>query len=234
MRIALMQPYFFPYLGYFQLIHSVDEFVIFDNAQYTRRSWINRNRLLSEHGKSIYFNVPVCKAPRETKINDIVINNNLNWQEKILNQLIFYKHAPYFMNVMEFVTDCLTNSNSNLSQFITLILRKTCALLSIETSITILSQKFPTIIEANAADEWGIKVSRALNATTYINAIGGKDFYNQQKYIDNDLDIQFIQPILTPYKQYSDDFMPGLSIIDVLMFNDISKIKEMLDIHELV
>ncbi|MGE7947221.1 WbqC family protein [Lysinibacillus sp. NPDC093688] len=234
MRVALMQPYFFPYLGYFQLINSVDEFVIFDNAQHVRRSWISRNRILNEHKESVFINVPISKSPRETKIKDILINNNINWQEKLFDQLIYYKQAPYFNYVLDFLNDCLSNSNhNNLSEFNTILLRKTCSLLCIKTDITILSKKFPAIESANSADEWGIKVSKALNATTYINAIGGKDFYNQEKYRDNGISIYFIKPSLSPYKQFGKQFIPGLSIIDVMMFNDINKIKDMLEMEVL-
>ncbi|MFJ7735123.1 WbqC family protein [Lysinibacillus sp. NPDC097287] len=234
MRVALMQPYFFPYLGYYQLINSVDEFVIFDNAQFVRRSWMNRNRILNEHKERSFITVPVCKAPRETKIKDIIIDNHTNWQDKIFNQLLYYKNAPYYNNVLDFLNECFTNRNSNLSEFNTLLLRKTCALLGIDTNITILSQRFSDIDSANAADEWGIEVSKALNATVYINAIGGKEFYNQQKYQDNGLSIKFINPILTPYEQLKNNFIPGLSIIDVMMFNDKNNIKNMLEIQELI
>ncbi|MGE7689372.1 WbqC family protein [Lysinibacillus sp. NPDC097214] len=234
MKVALMQPYFFPYLGYYQLINSVDEFVVFDNAQYVRRSWMNRNRILNDHKESSFVTVPVSKAPRETKIKDIIINNNTNWQEKIFHQLLYYKNAPYYNNVLDFLNSCLLNCNSNLSEFNTFLLKKTCTLLNIDTNITILSQRFPHIDSADAADEWGIEVGKALNATEYINAIGGKEFYNRQKYKDNDLDIKFIHPILTPYKQFRNNFMPGLSIIDVMMFNDINIIKNMLESQELI
>lgn len=234
MKVALMQPYFFPYLGYYQLINSVDEFVVFDNAQYVRRSWMNRNRILNEHKESSFITTPIRKAPRETKIKDIIINNDTNWQEKIFHQLYYYKNAPYYKDVLDFLNECLLNSNSNLSEFNTSLLRKSCALLSIDTNITILSHRFPDIDSANAADEWGIEVSKALNATEYINAIGGKEFYNQQKYQDNGLNIKFINPILTPYEQLKNNFIPGLSIIDVMMFNDINNVKEMLEIQELI
>lgn len=84
-----MQPYFFPYLGYYQLIQSVDEFVIFDQAQFIRRSWITRNRILNAHKETVYINVPVCKAPRETRIKDIRIDHEANWKEKMVQQLLY-------------------------------------------------------------------------------------------------------------------------------------------------
>ncbi|MGE7020273.1 WbqC family protein [Solibacillus cecembensis] len=233
-KVALMQPYFFPYLGYFQLIHAVDEFIVFDQAQYIRRGWMNRNRILNAQKDSVFINVPVIKAPRDTKIKDITINNTMNWQEEIFHQLSYYKNAPYYKNVLEFLNECLINNSGNLSEFNTSLLRETCALLNIETNITILSQRFPNIDRADAADEWGIIVSKALNATEYINAIGGKEFYSQQKYKENGLEIKFINPILTPYEQYKNNFTPGLSIIDVMMFNDINNIKDMLETREVI
>lgn len=234
MRIALMQPYFFPYIGYFQLIQAVDEFVIFDNAQYIRRGWINRNRILNAQKEITYINIPVHKAHRETKIKDIVINHNSNWKEKIYHQLNYYHKAPNYAFVMDFLNGCLNINNDRLSQFNEIVLKRICNLLEIDTKITVLSEELPMINEANAADEWGIKVAKILNATTYINASGGIEFYNQQKYNANNLDIQFIKPVLKPYKQFNHMFIPGLSIIDVMMFNNPGEIKEMLEIHELI
>ena len=233
MKIALMQPYFFPYIGYFQLIHAVDEFIIFDNAQYIRRGWINRNRVLNEHKESVYINIPIQKAPRETKIKDIVIDNS-NWEEIIYCQLNYYRKAPNYVFVMDFLKDCFNRHIPNLSELNTSLLKKVCHLIGIDTKITVLSERFPMLNEMNEADDWGIEVTNALNATTYINAIGGMEFYNQQKYRANGLDIQFIKTDLKPYKQLHDVFVPGLSIIDVMMFNQPEEIKEMLEIHELI
>ncbi|MGX9134414.1 WbqC family protein [Rummeliibacillus sp. JY-2-4R] len=224
MKVALMQPYFFPYLGYFQLINSVDEFVIFDNAQFVRRSWITRNRILNAHKENVYIKVPVHKSSRKTKIKEIIINNDTNWKEKIIQQLLYYRNAPNFQRVLKFVEECFAIEENNISIFNTLLLKKTCNLLNINTEISVLSEKMPGINEADTADEWGIKVSKALNASTYINAIGGKEFYNQQKYKEYGLDIHFIDPIINPYEQFNNQFIPDLSIIDVMMFNDFNKI----------
>lgn len=233
MKVSLMQPYFFPYIGYFQLIHAVDEFIIFDNAQYIRRGWINRNRILNAQKETVYINIPVHKAPRETKIKDIVIANG-NWKETIFHQLNYYRKAPHYDFVMGFLEDCLTSHNSNLSELNISLIKKVCNLLEIDTKITVLSNKFPMLSDINAADEWGIEVSKALNATTYINAIGGMEFYDSQKYKANGLDIQFVKTELKPYQQFQDVFVPGLSIIDVLMFNQPDEIRAMLEIHELI
>lgn len=173
MKVALMQPYFFPYIGYFQLIQAVDEFVIFDNAQYIRRGWMNRNRILNAQKEAVYINVPVQKAPRETKIKDIVINYDSNWKEEIYHQLNYYRKAPNYAFVTGFLNECLNINNVSLSKFNTIVLKRICDLLEIDTKITVLSEELPKINEANAADEWGIKVAKTLNATTYINAIGG-------------------------------------------------------------
>ncbi|MER1956096.1 MAG: WbqC family protein [Solibacillus sp.] len=234
MNVALMQPYFFPYLGYFQLIHAVDEFVVFDQAQYIRRGWINRNRLLNPHKESVYINVPVHKAPRETKIKDILINHTSSWKDTIFQQLSYYRKAPNYAFVLDFMTDCLASDAVYLSELNTSVLKKVCVLLEIDTKITVLSERLPLLTEMDAADDWGIAVSKALHATTYINAIGGMDFYDQQKYHANDLAIQFIKTELKPYQQFHNEFVPGLSIIDVLMFNEPEQVKQMLEIHELI
>lgn len=234
MKVALMQPYFFPYIGYFQLIHEVDEFIVFDNAQYIRRGWMNRNRILNGQKESVYINLPVQKAPRETKIKDILINHNLDWKNSLFQQIYYYRKAPYYTFVTDFLEECLTINTSSLSQFNTNLIKKVCDLLDIDTNISVLSEKLPMISMANAADEWGVEVCKALNATTYINAIGGIEFYDQKKYLENNIEIQFIHSILKPYKQFNHNFIPGLSIIDVMMFNHKQEIKEMLEVHELI
>lgn len=234
MKVALMQPYFFPYTGYFQLIHAVDEFVVFDSAQYIRRGWINRNRILNAQKETTYINIPIHKAPLETRIKDIQINNSIDWRAIIFNQLNHYRKAPNYDFATGFLYESLNINTCTLSEFNIHLLREICSLLEIKTNITVLSEQFPTIHEAYAADEWGIKVAKALNASTYINAIGGKNLYSQQKYKANKLDLQFINPVLKPYKQFNDNFISGLSILDVMMFNNLEEIKEMLEIHELI
>lgn len=234
MKVALMQPYFFPYIGYFQLIHAVDEFVIFDQAQYMRRGWMNRNRILNGQKETAYFHITVEKAPRETKIKHILINHSINWKEKLFQQLNYYHKAPNYAFVMDFLNESLDFHMTSLSEVNTFLLKRVCELLAIDTKITVLSKEFPMITGANEADEWGIQVAKALNATTYINAIGGIELYNQQKYVANNLKIQFIKSNLKSYEQYDHVFTSGLSILDVMMFNDLVEIKMMLDSYELI
>lgn len=229
-----MQPYFLPYLGYFQLIKSVDEFVVFDNVQYVRRSWMNRNRILNEHKESVFITVPVCKADRETKIKDVLINNEIAWKEKIFNQIQYYKNAPNYLDVRQLLEECFAQSETSLRDFNMKLIKTICSLLAIKTNITLLTEKYPQITTAQESDDWGLQVSNVSNSATYINAIGGRDFYNQQKYIDCGVDIKFIQSTLTPYSQFGKNFVPGLSIIDILMFNDLPTISEMLDQYELI
>lgn len=234
MKIALMQPYFFPYIGYFQLIKSVDQFIIFDNAQYVKRSWMNRNRILNEHKESVFINIPVNRVPRETKIKEIQINNKLNWQRTILNQLLIYKKAPNYSEVMKLVEECISKSVESLSLFNTNILKAICSVLEIETYIAFLSEQFPGINSSNESDEWGLQVSLASHATSYINAIGGKEFYNPKKYLDNNIEIKFIKSNRITYNQFGKNFVSNLSIIDILMFNSQKNILDMLNNYELI
>lgn len=234
MKVALMQPYFFPYIGYFQLIAAVDEFIIFDQAQFVRRSWMTRNRIGNEQKESLYVHVPVRKAPVKTKINEIQINNDANWQDQVIRQLGYYKKAPYYEEVLSFIKQCFVQQESSLSNFNTSIIKQLCERLGIATKITVLSEKFPDLNEAEAADEWGINVAKAMRANTYINALGGSAFYSEQKYNEHGLAIYFIRPNLPQYRQLTPHFTPGLSIIDVMMFNDLHTVKEMVKAYELV
>ncbi|PYF06061.1 WbqC-like protein [Ureibacillus chungkukjangi] len=163
-----------------------------------------------------------------------MINNDLDWKEKILNQCFYYKNAPNYMVVRELLEESFAQSETNLSDFNTRLIKMICSYLGIDTNIMLFSENFPHIDNASESDDWGLHVSMDSNATRYINGIGGIEFYNQQKYLDEGIDIKFIQSKLTPYNQFDKNFVPGLSIIDIMMFNDLSTITEMLDQYELI
>ncbi|MFF5993408.1 WbqC family protein [Lysinibacillus sp. KU-BSD001] len=233
MKLVLMQPYFFPYIGYFQLMHLCDEFIVFDTVQYIKKGWINRNRILHPTGHATYINVPIQKFHTHTLIKDILIDYKADWQKSIIQRLHhYYKNAPYKEKVIAFVEDCFTEEFTSLSELNTHLLKKTCDYLNIKCRITTLSKADFEFQHATAPDEWGLNICKALGAKTYINAPGGILFFDQNKYAKQNIDIKFIQPILKPYVQRDGNFVPGLSILDVMMFNSVDDIQGMLERYE--
>ncbi len=235
MKLAIMQPYFFPYIGYFSLIKQVDLFILFDTPQFIRHGWIERNQILKLDGEPLYIKVPLKKHKRETKINSLIVNNTENWKEKIFAQLIPYKKkAPYYQKVVhllrkefEYTSDSIVNIN-----YYSLLM--TCKYLEISTPINIWSKMNIEIEEVNAPDEWALNICKKLNANSYYNPKGGTSFFDRSKYKKAGIDLKFLQIEATPYHQFSNEFIPNLSIIDVMMFNSPEDIKLMLDKFELI
>ena len=230
MKVAIMQPYFMPYLGYFQLINAVDEFILFDTPQYIRHGWIERNRILKLNGESLYIKVPLQKHKREASINSILINNRVDWKAKILAQLVHYKKkAPNYNRVVELLEDILKEEFKTIVELNYCSLIKLCAYMDISTPIKIWSEMDVEIGNVNAPDEWALNICRRINAKMYYNLPGGKAFFNKKKYTDAGIGLKFLDVKLRDYKQFNNDFVSGLSIIDILMFCDHGLISKMLN-----
>ena len=223
MKVGIMQPYFFPYLGYFSLIEYSDTFVFFDTPQYIHHGWINRNRILKSDGTDTYFVIPIKKAPRETPINQIVINENMKWREAILGQLTVYKRkAPHYDRVIELVKDVLNYDPSTKMLYEVCIdsLVKTCEYLNLNRDFYTYSKMNIEVDNVEAPDEWALKITKAIGGDIYVNPPGGKAFFDKTKYDEVGIDLKFLEQDLKPYIQKVGKFVPGLSIIDVLMFNN--------------
>ena len=236
MKLAIMQPYFLPYLGYFSLIKHTDEFILFDTVQFIRHGWIERNRILKPSNGWQYIMVPLKKHSRETIIKDIEINNDQQWKEKILAQLQHYKkQAPYFSNVIDILNEIFSKEYATIVDFNLASLKTVCYYLGINTPIQVFSLMNIDIEPANAPDEWALNICKALgNVDEYWNPPGGQSFFNKKKYENAGINLKFHSAILTDYDQKRNVFEPGLSILDVMMFNSIEEINKMLDNYELI
>jgi len=236
MKLAIMQPYFLPYLGYFSLIKHTDEFILFDTVQFIRHGWIERNRILKPSNGWQYIMVPLKKHSRETLIKDIEINNDQQWKEKILAQLQHYKkQAPYFSNVIDILNEIFSKEYATIVDLNLASLKTVCNYLGINTPIQVFSLMNIDIEPANAPDEWALNICKALgNVDEYWNPPGGQSFFNKKKYENADINLKFHSAILTDYDQKRNVFEPGLSIIDVMMFNSVEEINKMLDNYELI
>lgn len=230
MKVGIMQPYFFPYIGYFSLINSVDKFILLEDVQFIKRGWIERNRILSQNSEWNYIKVPLKKHSQNILICDIKIKNDDNWKEKILSQLVHYKkNAKYYFKTIELVKECLSIQTDSITELNKHILVKICNYLDIKTDIIIFDSKNTPIIKPNSPDEWALNICLSLgNIHTYMNPEGGKIFFDIQKYKSKNIDIKFIKQNLKSYDQSKVEFIEGLSIIDLLMFNSKEEIKNML------
>lgn len=235
MKVAIMQPYFMPYIGYFQLINAVDEFIIFDTPQFIRHGWIERNRILKPDGEPLYIKVPLIKHKRETVIKDLRIRNDESWKQKILAQIVPYKKkAPYYNEVVELLNEIFENETDSLAEFNIRSLQKICNYLGISTPIKVWSKMGVSIVEVKEPDEWALNICKAIEASSYINATGGQSFFNAQKYKESNIELGFIESKDIAYKQLDNDFCPWLSIVDVLMFNSKAEVKKMLNDYTLI
>ena len=217
-KVAIMQPYFLPYIGYFHLINSVDEFVIYDNIQYTKKGWINRNRILVNGGDKI-ITLPIKKDSDYLDVSDRYLADS--WEQdrkKLLNMIKQnYQKAPYFSDIYSIIQDCIMVSEINLFKFILNSLNKLNLYLDINTKITASSTL--DIDHTLKSQSKVIAICKNLNASTYINAIGGQDLYNVQDFKNEGLDLKFVKSPPLNYKQYKNEFIPWLSVLDVVMFN---------------
>lgn len=229
MDIAIMQPYLFPYLGYFSLIKNTDYFIFFDTPQYIKKGWINRNRILGCGGKDIYFTVPVEKAPRETSIKEIKIDKSFDWRQKWLGQMSIYKRrAPHYKDVMELLNNVLNYDYEYISELGIKSVLETCKYLDISIKYDIFSKMDIPNLNVNAADEWALFITKYMGYDTYINPPGGKSFFCKEKYLKNNINLKFLTQELMCYDQRTPEFIPGLSIIDIMMFCSPDEIMNML------
>ena len=214
-----MQPYFFPYIGYFHLIKSVDEFVIYDNIQYTKKGWINRNRILS-NGEDKILTIPIKKDSDYLNIQDRIIADSWgNDKNKLLNIINnSYKKSPQFNNIFPIVHECLSSLEVNLFKFILNSLTILNSYLEIKTKI--ITSSDINIDHSLKSQDKVMAICKNLKATTYINAIGGQELYNIEDFSNKDIKLKFIKSNPLVYKQYKNEFIPWLSILDVLFFND--------------
>lgn len=232
MRLGIMQPYLFPYIGYFQLINSVDKFVIFDDVNYIKKGWMNRNRILL-NGQEYKFTIPLDKASQNKIINEINLTLNNNWKARFLKTIISaYKNAPMFSRVYPLIEKIIDFENRNLSTFVSNSIIQICNYLEIKTQIIITSLPYNTAY-LKGQDKI-LEICRIEKAEVYINPSGGREIYRREEFEKQNVRLLFLDSKPVAYKQFESEFKPLLSIIDVMMFNDLEKISWYLNKYELI
>lgn len=235
MKIAIMQPYFFPYIGYFQLIAAVDRFILCDDVQYIRHGWINRNRVLSSHPALQYIILPVARHGSRDPIRKIRVAGIDGWQSTILRQLeIYRKKAPYFDQVMQLLHTCLFNQEKEITVYNAQCIQAVCAYIGIPFRVEISSRLQLDYSQVKQTDDWAITICKQLEAGDYYNPPGGIQFYKKERFSESEINLHFVNPRLKEYPQLWKPFTPSLSVVDVMMFNHPSEIKKMLNDFELI
>lgn len=235
MKLAIMQPYFFPYIGYFQLVAAVNKFVIYDDVNFIKGGWINRNNVLINK-KSNLFTVPLNKASSNTLINETKINLKFYniWKVKFLRSLEqSYKKSPYFAEVYNLIENVLEiNENDLISELAVNSIKNVSDYLQLDTEICKTSGNYNN--KTKSGQERVLDICGIEKASQYINPIGGIELYSKNTFKENGIVLNFIKSKPIIYSQFDNDFSPWLSIIDVLMFNSISQVNKMVKQYELV
>ena len=218
-----MQPYVFPYIGYFQLIGSLDLFIVYDNIKYTKKGWINRNRML-QNGKDVMFSLPLKSDSDFLDVRDRELAADFN-RDKLLDQIGgAYRRAPYFAQTFPLIEQVVRYEERNLFRFIHHSLVRTCEHLGITTEIRV-SSDIPIDHDLKNQDKV-LALCEAVGADTYINAIGGMELYSKDKFRARGVELKFIKSKPLEYAQFGNEFVPWLSIVDVMMFNPLGAIRE--------
>lgn len=235
MKLGIMQPYFFPYLGYFQLIHATDKFVIYDNIKYTKKGWINRNRILV-NGQPDYITANLRKDSDSLNVDQRHLAND--WFEvgapKLVRRLeSLYKKAPYFQEWYEEIRHLILYPAPNLFTYLWHQLERLCCLFGLLPQHCLVPSSVLCVDDSLKSQDRVLATCKAMHADTYINPIGGLKLYNKQDFESNGIQLQFHLMDTFTYPQFSDNFISHLSIIDVLMFNSLEQVKALLGRYSL-
>lgn len=232
MKIGIMQPYFFPYIGYWQLINAVDRYVIYDDVNFIKGGWINRNRILM-NGEAKLINLKMKGASPNKLINEVELANDSVYNKKLLKTIEnCYKKAPYFNSVFPIIEDIINNDEINLAKNLEYSIKRICEYLSINTQI-ILSSSINKNNNLKGQDKV-IEICKLLDGNEYYNSAGGKDLYCYEDFLCEGIELKFLKNNNIEYRQFKNKFVDNLSIIDLMMFNSIEEIKNMLKMYELI
>lgn len=225
MKLGIMQPYFAPYLGYFQLINAVDKFVVYDDIQYTKKSWIRRNRVLCGHQPE-WLIIPLESSSDTLDICKKHIAPDFDRKKMLRKLKANYERAPFFETIFPLAERIITYEKRNLFDFLLHSLNQFCAELRIKTPIVISSTLGidPTLRSQARV----IATAMSCQADSYINPIGGIELYDSAVFAAHGIDLHFLKMKEIHYPQWSDTHVPYLSILDVLMFNSPDRVQELL------
>ncbi len=233
MKLAIMQPYFLPYIGYYQLIHAADVFVVYDNIEYTKKGWYNKNRFLL-NGTDHLFTIPLKKDSDFLHVSQRrLADDAVKDCKKILAQISnVYRKAPFYKQTFSLLESLFLYGDLNLFNFIFHSISQTCKHLDINTKFVVSSTI--NINHGLKGKDKVLAICKAMGATEYINPSGGVELYDKSEFSDHNIQLQFLKPKFTYYEQLGNEFIPGLSLLDVLMFNSVESVKGMLNNYDII
>jgi hypothetical protein len=232
MKLAIMQPYFFPYIGYWQLINAVERFVIYDDVNYIKGGWINRNRILI-NGEPTYITVPLQQSSSRKRICDIFMQSSSVWRDKLSRSIEnTYRKAPFFAEVFPIIEKLIRYETDKLSAYLTHQLQALAAFLGIKAEFVASSRRYGNDHLSGQARI--LDICKREGGTTYINPEGGQTLYNIETFRDVGIDLCFMLMRPMPYKQRVTGFIPYLSIVDTLMEIGTAEIMHHLDAFDLI
>lgn len=225
-----MQPYFMPYIGYWQLIKAVDKYVVYDDVNYIKGGWVNRNNILINSEKKL-FSISLCAASPNKLFNEIEVGDDFRKFTKTLQAN--YSKAPYYAQFMPVFEQIISYPERQLALFISNSLIRILNYLQIDTEI-VMSSSLDKDCSLKGQDKV-LDICHRLGADRYVNAIGGQELYDKNEFKKQGVELNFLSPHSDiTYQQYKNDFVPWLSIIDVLMFNSAEDTNTMLDKYTLL
>jgi hypothetical protein len=227
-----MQPYFFPYIGYWQLMRDVDRFIVYDDVNFITRGWINRNRVL-DFGKPSYLTVPLCHSSPNKRICDITMNASTAWRDKLVRKVeLTYRRSPSFTECFPLIERLIRHDTDSLAEYLANQLEVLSAYLGIQTTLVPSSRCYGNDDLSGQARV--IDICKREGASEITNPHGGRAMYDRLAFAENGVNIRFLVPSKISYKQFGTTHVPQLSVIDALMFNSRAQMSEMLDSYELV
>jgi hypothetical protein len=228
-RVGIMQPYFFPYFEQFRLIAACDIWVVFDTVQYTRKSWMNRNRIINKDKGWSYVSVPVRKSGIDTLVKDAQVDEQQDWRRVILDKLrVYEREAPQYRRVRELVADAISVQAESVAALNAAVLRNVTAYLGIRTPLVMASTLHFEAPFNCQPGEWALHISKHLQATEYRNSAGGVELFDPALYACNGIELSFHQHRERRYSTGSMTFIEGLSVIDWLMWNEVELLQSWL------
>jgi hypothetical protein len=254
MKLAVMQPYFFPYIGYFQCIHAADKYILYENLDYITEGWMHRNRILVKNSKPVYINARINGKSSSKKISEIALDQSPQWKKKLLHSVMLnYRGSHYFEEVYPLVETLVNGNQQFLFEYNAAIIKGISRFLDIETEIISDNSGYLALeerLEKMDEKDYALfpqlttrpvkKVARVLEmcaaekATVFLNAIGGRELYLKDEFKNYGIDLFFIKTGAITYPQFSREFYPHLSVIDALMHKGKEGTKELLNDYELV
>ncbi len=234
--IGVMQPYFFPYIGYYQHVFACDQFVFLDDVDYSKLEYVGRNNLLVQKRKTPFGVEMSGGRSSNSLIKDLLLNPAPKWRAKMLKTIeLNYKKTPHFHAVMdEIVSPVMLGAQTHVAELNRASIKACCEYLEIETTFVDTSVIYE---KKNLFGSDRVRnICQLENATTYINSIGGKELYYHDEFAEDGLALKFLKPDMEAmvYSQGKSPWTPYLSILDVLMWNDRSRVQSFLSEYELV